>query len=85
MTDGSRRESDIEEWLVGLPPATKVLVWLRWYSSSTALRFRFRRKKNTPPAIAPMATIPTTTPAAMAAVLDFGFGVADTEGGGVGL
>ncbi len=30
--------------------------------------------------MAQRATIPTTTPAAMAAVLDFGFGVADTEG-----
>ncbi len=33
-----------------------------------------------PPAMAQMAMIPTTTPAAMAAVLDFGFEVADTEG-----
>lgn len=33
--------------------------------------------------MAQMATIPTTTPAAMAAVLDFGFEVTDAEGEGV--
>lgn len=45
------------------------LAEFRWYPASTARRFRLRRKKNSPPAIAPTAAIPTTTPAAIPAVL----------------
>lgn len=45
------------------------LAEFRWYPASTARRFRLRRKKNSPPATAPTAAIPTTTPAAIPAVL----------------
>ena len=68
---GSSLESDMELDEVGLlPPATKLsIVADRLYSSSRAF-WRLRRIKNqTPAAIAIMATTPTTTPAAMPAVL----------------
>ena len=83
ITDGSRRESDIEELLIGgliSPPNTSDV--LLWYASSTALRFRFLRKMNKPPAMAQIATTPTTTPAAMPAVLGpFDFFSVSTAGG----
>lgn len=67
---GSSRES-AELWLYdGFPPATKLLiVWLRRYSSTTFCRFLYLRKKMTPPMMAPIATTPTTTPAAIPALL----------------
>lgn len=71
ITDGSSRESVIE-WLLcgGLLSVSKgLLALLLRYSSCIARRFRLRRKKNKPPAIAPIAAKPTTTPAAMPAVL----------------
>lgn len=54
----------------GLPPAMN---WLTaaflLYSSSTSRLLLLRTKRYTPPAIAQIATIPTTTPAAMPALL----------------
>lgn len=47
----------------------KSLTWVRLYSSSSALRLRWRIKKNSPIAIPATATTPTTTPAAMPATL----------------
>jgi len=56
--------------LVGLPPATKLATAaFLLYSSSTSRLFLLRMKRKAPPAIAAMATIPTTTPAAMPALL----------------
>lgn len=48
----------------------KVVAEFRWNSSSIARRLRFLKKKNKPPAMAQMATTPTTTPAAMLAVFE---------------
>ena len=54
----------------GLPPPMKLLTAaFLLYSSSTSRLFLFRIKRKIPPAIAPIATIPTTTPAAMPALL----------------
>lgn len=54
----------------GLPPAMKLLTAaFLLYSSSISRLFWLRRKRKTPPAIAAMAAIPTTTPAAMPALL----------------
>ena len=54
----------------GLPPAMKLLTAaFLLYSSSISRLFWLRMKRKTPPAIAPMAAIPTTTPAAMPALL----------------
>ena len=72
MTDGSSRVSneDPPALLGVLPPLTKLLTaaFLR-YSSSTARRFRWRTKTKIPPAAAAITTIPTTTPATIAALL----------------
>lgn len=78
ITDGSRRESDIDPpALAGFWDPVKLLMEaLRLYSSSTARRLRCRRNKKSPAAIAHTAAIPTTTPAMMPAVfgpLDFSF------------
>ena len=69
MTEGSSLASDTDpaELVGGFAP--KPPTKLRRYSSSTALLLRFRRKKNIPLAIALSATIPTTTPAAIPALL----------------
>lgn len=75
ITDGSNRVSLNDEappLLLGgfPPPAMKLLTAaLRLYSSSTSRLFLLRMNKNAPPAIAAIATIPTTTPAAMPALL----------------
>lgn len=71
--DGSRRESELDPSVAdlrGLPPPTKLLMtaWRR-YSSSTARRLRARTNKMTPPIMAQKAITPTTTPAAMPALL----------------
>jgi len=56
--------------LGGLPPATKLATAaFLLYSSSTSRLFLLRMKRKAPPAIAAMATRPTTTPAAMPALL----------------
>ena len=84
ITDGSRRASDIDAVLDGFPLVVKLLIeTLRLYSSSTARRLRCRRNKKSPPAIAQIATTPTTTPAAMPAVFGpFGFSFAAEDGAG---
>lgn len=70
---GSRRVSVNEEPPLlpgGLPPAMKLLTAaFLLYSSSTSRLLLFRMKRYTPPEIAATATIPTTTPAAMPALL----------------
>jgi hypothetical protein len=72
---GSRRMSvndDPPPLLVGgfPPPPMKLLTAaLRLYSSSTSRLCRFLMKRKMPPPIAAMATIPTTAPAAMLALL----------------
>jgi len=54
----------------GLPPPMKLLTAaFLLYSSSTSRLFLFRMNRKIPPAIALRATIPTTTPAAMPALL----------------
>jgi len=58
----------------GFPLETKLLIEaFLWYSSSIAFLRLWRRKKNAPPAIAPMRTIPTTTPAMIPVVFAFDF------------
>jgi len=58
----------------GFPLETKLLMEaFLWYSSSIAFLRLWRRKRNAPPAIAPMRTIPTTTPTMMPVVLAFDF------------
>lgn len=53
-----------------VPPwRMKSVTCVRLYSSSAALRLRWRMKKNRPMAIPATATTPTTTPAAMPATL----------------
>lgn len=56
----------------GLPPAAMKLLTaaFRLYSSSMARLRRFFKNKNTPPTMAATATSPTTTPAAIPALLD---------------
>jgi len=62
------------------PPAMKVLTAaFLLYSSSTSRLFLFRMNRYNPPAIALMATMPTTTPAAMAALLGPPFAWGDAE------
>ena len=81
ITDGSRRESDIDPALDGFwLPVMLLMEALRLYSSSTARRLRCRRNKKSPPAMAQTAATPTTTPAAMPAV----FGPLDFSSFGVG-
>jgi len=54
----------------GLPPAMKLLTAaFLLYSSSISRLFLLRMKRKAPPTIAATATIPTTTPAAMPALL----------------
>jgi hypothetical protein len=55
----------------GLPPPVMKLLTAAFllYSSSTSRLFLFRMNKNSPPAITAMATMLTTTPTAMAALL----------------
>ena len=69
MTEGSSLASDSDptELVGGFALYSPEI--LRRYSSSTARLLRFRRKKNIPPAIALNATMPTTTPAAILALL----------------
>lgn len=69
MTDGSRRESDSDGALPGLPAVKLLMAAFRRYSSSTARRLLDRRKNQIPPRMADMASTPITTPAAMPAVL----------------
>lgn len=73
MIAGSRRVSKTEfpPELPGLEFAEvkALMAACRLYSSSTCLRFFERRKNQTPPAMAAIATTPTTTPAAMPALL----------------
>lgn len=74
MTAGSRRVSLNEEapplLVGGLPPWIKLLTAaFRRYSSSTSRLFLFLMKRNIPPAIAAIATMPITTPAAIPALL----------------
>ena len=69
MTEGSRRESDSDGSLPGLPLPVKLLIAaFRRYCSSTARRLRDRRKNHTPPRMAEMASTPITTPAVIPAV-----------------
>lgn len=73
MTAGSRRMSLNEEapplLLGGLPPWMKLLTAaLRLYSSSTSRLFLFLTNMNAPPAMAAIATMPITTPAAIPAL-----------------
>lgn len=74
ITDGSSRESDME-WLLwgGLLSVSKgfstLVLWFCCSGSCIARRFRLRRKKNRPPAMAAIAARPTTTPATMPPVL----------------
>lgn len=74
ITEGSRRVSlsETPPLLVGgLPPEMKLLTAaFLLYSSSTSRLFRLRKNRNAPPTIAEIATIPTTTPAAMPVLLD---------------
>lgn len=71
---GSRRRSanDAVPLLPGglPPPAIKLLTAaFLLYSSSTSRLLRLRIRREIPPAIAPMAVSPTTTPAAIPALL----------------
>jgi len=73
MTAGSRRISLNDEvpplLLGGLPPLIKLLTAaFLLYSSSTARLRLFLMNRYRPPAIAAMATIPMTTPAAIPAL-----------------
>lgn len=70
ITEGSRRESDMEDMLVGCPRAAALFADWRWNSSSSARRLRFLKKKNRPPMTAPTARMPTIIPAAIPALLD---------------
>ena len=70
INEGSSRESDEAYPLRGFSPVTKfVIISCLRCSSTMACSFRLRTKKNVPPTIAVRSTTPTTTPAAIAAVL----------------
>jgi len=58
---GGLPSPDVPPWRMKSP------TWVRLYSSSAALRLRWRRKKNRPMAMPATATTPTTTPAAIPA------------------
>lgn len=67
MKSPSNLEFDMEPADLGL--AKLLISALRRYSSSIDLRFRKRQRKNPAPTRAQNPTTPTTTPAAIAAVL----------------
>lgn len=85
MTLASRRVSVNDEapplLFGGLPPPLMKLLTAAFllYSSSTSRLFLLRTNKKIPPAIAAMATMPTTTPAAMPALLGDPLDFAEAE------